>query len=310
MLLLDRFCRWTLKRWDRSVWRLFTGFILLAGLMSSTGCSDLPPAASPVPGPTFETFGSEALYDSYAAVLEWVDGSGLVNYSGLKAHRQELDLFVEKLASFDRNAYEAMSPSEQIAFWINAYNGSTLLAIVNHYPIQPTLIGSIRFPANSIRQISGVWDELRFQVMGEPLTLDQIEHQILRKDFSEPRIHVALVCAALSCPPLRNEPFTGERLREQFDDQIRRFLKNPNNFRIDSADGTVYLSEIFDWYGEDFIAEFGTKEVGADLSRSEVAVMNYIAPQLSPSDARYLAEEPYRVQYLDYDWTLNEQRRD
>ena len=82
-----------------------------------------------------------------------------------------------------------------------------------------------------------MWDELKFTVMGRPMTLDGIEHGVLRKDYHVPRIHMALVCAAMGCPPLRNEPYTGERLFAQLDDQARRFLSNPARFRNERREG-------------------------------------------------------------------------
>src|SRR3990172_4988462 len=114
-------------------------------------------------------------YENYAHVLRtYIDDRGMVDYKNLQQGRDK----------------------KRIAFWINSYNALTLEAILNHYPIRPSVLKSLVYPQNSIRQIPGVWDELQFSVVGRAVTLNQIEHEFLRKEFNEPRIHFALVCAS------------------------------------------------------------------------------------------------------------------
>lgn len=247
-------------------------------------------------------------YAEYAAVLaKYVNDRGMVKYSELKMHRAKLDAFVAMLGNLDPATYNALSENGKIAFWINAYNAFTLKAIIDHYPIHSSFLTSLRYPKNSIRQISGVWNGLKFTVMGKPMTLDHIEHQILRKKFHEPRIHMALVCAAMGCPPLRNKPYTGAKLEEQLENQARKFLVNPKKFRIDRANGEVYLSSIFKWFGDDFIPKYEPEKGFRDKSKKERAVLHFIAGHLTEKDADYLRSGKYDVEYLDYDWTLNEQ---
>jgi len=247
-------------------------------------------------------------FADYADALRtYVNDRGMVNYAQLKTHSEKLDAFLQSIAGLDRKAYDGWSDTERIAFWINAYNACTLKAITDHYPIQSSFLAGLRYPKNSIRQISGVWDGLKFTVMGRPMTLDDIEHGVLRKDYHEPRIHMALVCAALGCPPLRNEPYTGERLSAQLDDQARRFLSNPAKFRIARDAGRVYLSSIFKWFGDDFIPRYGVENAYGDHSKKERAALHFIAGCLEKTDADYLAGGNYEVEYLDYDWSLNEQ---
>jgi len=241
-------------------------------------------------------------YTGYAAVLKTrVDGQGLVDYAELKKDRAGLSAFARALAVQDPKAYGRWGEAARIAFWTNAYNGLTLMAIVDRYPIKPSSEPKAGFPANSIGQIPGVWDKLRFTVMGKPMTLNQIEHEVLRKQFNEPRIHVALVCAAHSCPPLRNEPFLPGKLTAQLDDQTRRFLARPGNFRIDRAKGQVHLSKIFEWFGSDFIKTYGTDKA------PQRAVLNFVGRYVKGDDRAYLATGKYAVQYAHYDWALNEQ---
>jgi len=246
---------------------------------------------------------------AYAAVLsKYVNAEGLVNYKALKAAPAELTAFIRNLGSVDPAAYAKGSANEQVAFWINAYNALTLQAIVDHYPIQSSWWSSRFYPKNSIRQISGVWDKLKFDVMGKPVTLDEIEHQILRKQFHEPRIHMALVCAAMGCPPLRNEPYEAAKLDAQFADQARKFLRNPKKFSIDAEKKRVEISPIFKWFGEDFVPGYGATADFQGRSEKERAVLNFIAQHAEERDARFLrSENDFTLAYKDYDWSLNEQ---
>jgi hypothetical protein len=245
-------------------------------------------------------------YDGLRSALEMVDNNGLVDYRRLKANREPLDQFASRLADLDPQTFAAWGSTDRMSLWINAYNGLTLIAILDNYPIQSSFLASLRFPKNSIRQISGVWDRLEFEIMGRPATLDQIEHEILRREFDDPRIHFALVCAAMGCPPLRNEPYLGDRLGDQLDDQVRQFLENSEKFRIDRSTNTVYLSKILDWYGEDFSTQSEDSTYFRDHGSEERAVLRFISEYLSPEDRTYLRKGTYRLRYLEYDWSLNE----
>ncbi len=246
-------------------------------------------------------------YADYGEVLKaYVNERGLVSYGALKAHRGRLDRFVHSLSTLSPKVYDTWSEREKIAFWINAYNALTLKAIIDNYPIKATFFRSLRFPSNSIRQIAGVWDRLTFTVMGNGMTLDQIEHETLRTKFHEPRIHMALVCAALGCPILRNVPYLAEELDAQLNDQTRRFLGNPEKFGIDRKAGTVHLSSIFKWFGQDFEKDYGTTEKFSRFKGPERSVLNFISGYLNPEDRTYLETGVFSIDYLKYDWSLNE----
>lgn len=233
--------------------------------------------------------------ENYGGILrEYVDSSGQVDYENLKNNRSPLDEFNASLAAASPSLYESWSDLEKIAFLVNAYNSLTLAAILDNYPTK------------SIRYIPGVWNRQKFEVVGQEMTLDYIEHELLRKQFNEPRIHMALVCASIGCPPLRTEPFMGDRLDEQLSDQTRTFLANPNNFRIDRDAKRVYLSSIFEWFGDDFKTTYGMPQNFKNLNGKETAVLNFISQHLSPADRDYLTQGGYRVSYLDYDWSLND----
>lgn len=249
-------------------------------------------------------------YRYFTTVLnKYVNDKGMVDYNGLKANREGLDRFAEQIAEIPSTVYHTWKDREKIAFWTNAYNAFTLKLIIDNYPIKSSFAASLRFPKNSIRQIPGHWDKVKFSIMGKEMTLTDIEHNTLRKDFNEPRIHMALVCAAMGCPPLLNEPYTAEKLYEQFADRTKALLADPQKFRIDRKKKRVFLSPIFTWFEDDFIKTYGTDEKFKEFSKGKRAVLNFISPFLSDTDRTFLVEtEKFSIKYLDYDWSLNEQQ--
>ena len=274
---------------------LFTLFLLLTGCTgysnsSAQGSQEKQAESTVVAAQPFT-------YQDYAAVLsQYVDASGRVDYEKLKNNRQKLDRFNAAIGSVARNTYESWTDEEKIAFLINAYNSLTLQAIVDNYPTE------------SIRDIPGVWKRKQYKVIGQEVSLNDIEHEILRKEFDEPRIHMALVCASIGCPKLRTEPYTGEKLNAQLDDQTKVFLAISDNFRIDRPDNRVSVSSIFKWFGKDFQQSYGQKENFNNLNGKETAFLNFISQYLSPAEGNYLTQGGYKVSYLDYDWSLNDQQ--
>jgi hypothetical protein len=248
-------------------------------------------------------------YTDYATILKtFVDENAMVNYRGLKAQQQQLNAFVSAIGKLERSRYEKWDKKDQIAFWLNAYNGLTLKAIIDNYPIKSSFLKSRIYPKNSIRQISGVWDKITFNVMRRKLTLEHIEHKILRPKFNESGIHMAMVCAAMGCPPLRNEPYTGTKLDEQLDDQARRFLGHSAKFKIARGEGRLYLSPIFKWFAADFVRKHAPRRNIGKHNKEVSSVLNYIAPYLSEANKKYVLAGKYKIKYLGYDWSLNEQR--
>jgi hypothetical protein len=248
-------------------------------------------------------------YDDYAAVLkDHVDDAGMVNYRQLKAKSDRLDVFIAAIGKLDTKSYEKWDNNEKIAFWLNAYNVCTLKVIIDNYPIKSSFFRSRIYPKNSIRQIPGVWSKIQFNIMGRGLTLGHIEHKILREKFNEPRIHMAMVCAAMGCPPLRNEPYIGAILDEQLDNQTQRFLANSANLGIDRGRDTLHFSPIFKWFGDDFIKKYGSEKNIGRHDKEESSVLNFIASYSSEADKNYVLAGKFKIKYLKYDWFLNEQR--
>ncbi len=248
-------------------------------------------------------------FSDYGVVLKtFVNDKAMVNYKRLKAQPQRLEAFITAMAKLEPDRYETWGEKDKIAFWLNAYNGLTLKVIIDNYPIKASFLRSRMYPANSIRQIAGVWDEITFTVMGRKLTLEHIEHKILRAKFNEPRIHVAMVCAAMGCPPLHSEPYVGAKLDEQLDDQTRRFLANSEKLKIDRAGDRLYISPIFKWFAGDFVKPYGPKTNIGGHDRPTSAVLNFIASYLPDADKNYVLSGGYDIEYLKYDWSLNEQQ--
>ncbi len=251
---------------------------------------------------------NELDYSQYASVLSMhVNEKGGVNYKTLKVNREYLDSFTNSLAILKQSAYDAWPENDQLAFWINAYNALTLKVILDNYPIKASFLGSLRFPKNSIRQISGVWDTITFKVMGNNMTLNDIEHDVIRKKFSDPRIHFALVCASGGCPPLRNEPFIGDELDKQLDDQVRDMIAVSSKFRVDHSSRTIFLSKILDWYGDDFIGQYKPSKPTAGNSAKQHASINFLAKYVDETTRKTLLSTEYHISYLEYDWSLNQQ---
>jgi len=243
-----------------------------------------------------------SLYDQ---LLSQYVQKGWVDYENLKNHREPLDQYVALLGDLSKVTYSLMTNREKIAFWINAYNAITLQIVLDHYPITSSTLSGLAAPKNSIRQIPGAWNKITRHVKGEAMTLDHIEHEILRREFHIPQVHMALVCASQSCPPLRREAYIGEQLIKQLDDQSKVFLSLSSNLRMDDEKHQVYLSAIFNWFGKDFLPGDGPKEP-AFLNQKERAVINFVIEYAPDEIRQFLIENQYQIKYLDYDWTLND----
>jgi hypothetical protein len=203
-----------------------------------------------------------------------------VNYPAMKKDANYSKLIAE-LAKFSPDSLK--SKEEKLAFWINLYNVFAVKMVQDNFPVE-----SIK-DAGSF--FNPVWDKEVGVVGGKKVTLSEIEHEILRK-MGEPRIHVAIVCASVSCPDLRKEIYTAEKLDAQLDDQVKGFLENRGKgLSIERGDGKVLLSSIFKWFKEDFESEGG--------------VLAFVSKYVSEKDAAYLKSKKLKISYINYDWNLN-----
>jgi hypothetical protein len=227
-----------------------------------------------------------------------------VDYAALKADRSRLDRAVGELASAAARDEPRWSREQRMAFWINAYNVFTLRAIVDHYPIRAGWL--TLYPRNSIRQIDGVWTDLKWQAAGRTVTLDDIEHRILRPAFKDARIHFAVNCASISCPPLAAEPYRPQTLDAQLDDAARRFLASSEGLRLDGD--TLRVSSIFKWFGDDFVERYAPV-VSGSRDAAERAILGAIVKYGPPGAAERGRTGRPAIRHLNYDWSLNDVQR-
>jgi hypothetical protein len=227
----------------------------------------------------------------FTDVLKAYVTAGVVDYRRMKDDPR-LGAYLDHLATVDPGSIEGRN--DRLAFWINLYNAATLKLICDHYPV--TSINDLHSGGTIIAHVIGTtaWDKKIVRVQGRVITLNDVEHTIIRPQFKDPRAHFALVCASKSCPPLRNEAYEGRRLDAQLDDQARIFLADPARNAFDVATRTADISKIFSWYERDF-------------GGSEGDVLRALAPWLAgPIRASIIAEPTaWTVGFKDYDWSLN-----
>jgi len=215
----------------------------------------------------------------YASLLKKYVTNKRVNYDGFKKDEKLLD---EYLAILSSTNVKLLAKQNLFAFYINAYNAFTIKLVLTKYP-----------GINSIKEVgsffSNPWNKKFILLQGKTITLDHIEHKILRPKFKDPRIHFAINCASKSCPPLRNEPYKGETLENQLNDQAEKFINDKKNTFI--KNDTLFISKIFKWFEKDFsdnpilfIKRYAFEELKEKLDSSG---------------------ENIKIRYLNYDWTLN-----
>jgi hypothetical protein len=233
----------------------------------------IEPAAGSGAGPAAPDHGA------WDALLRRHVRDGRVDYAALKAQEEALDAYLAELADV---RVADLASSDQFAFYINAYNAWTVKLILGGYP-----------GVRSIKDLGGLfsspWKRKIARIDGRTISLDEIEHEILRPRFRDPRLHFAVNCAALSCPPLRAEAYRGPVLDRQLDEAARAFINDPERNFL--KQDTLFLSAIFDWYGKDF---------GDDLPA-------FIARHAEGSLKERLAARrgQLRIAFLAYDWGLN-----
>jgi hypothetical protein len=232
-----------------------------------------------------------------------------VDYQGIIKSSDKLDAYLGQLGSISETSYENWTVEQKLAFWINAYNAFTIKAIVDNYPIKRgfTLKG-LFVPSNSILQIPGVWSDLKFRAVGRLVTLEEIEHKILRKQFNEPRIHFAINCASKGCPNIRSEAYRPDIVYQQLESQAIDFINDPvKGVNIDRENKRVELSKIFKWFGEDFINNYGNTDLFIGRNGKEKAVLNVVVSYLQDEDKKeFVKANDFKISYLSYDWRLNE----
>jgi Protein of unknown function, DUF547 len=217
----------------------------------------------------------------------YVDDFGRVNYRRWKAESADvLKQWLETLADVDLETMTNVD--ERLALWLNAYNAIAISQVLEVYPIEsirPKVLGIPNWLA-----FLDFFTRSTSTIAGKKYSLNQIEHGILRQEFAEPRIHFALVCASVGCPMLRRGAYFLESVRTQMEADAKRFIRNPDKVRYDAGKKTLYLSKIFEWYGEDFVKAAGS-------------VTAYVGGYLGPDVA---VDDGWAIVFLPYNWNLNQ----
>ena len=223
---------------------------------------------------------------AFTQVLKSAVKNERVDYAALKKNPDPLGAYIETLGAVSEGTFNDWSKSQRLAFLINLYNASTIKLVIDYYPVKSIKdIGTI---------FKGPWSQSVVPLFGEKVTLDHIEHDIIRKKYGEPRAHFALVCASVGCPPLRIEAYDADRLSEQLADQGRIFFATSSKNRVDSKAGVLYLSPIFKWFSADFTDYAGSVE-------------KFVAPYFGETDRKAIRSGDLKIKYTEYDWSLNKQ---
>jgi len=247
--------------------------ILLVGLFFINACGTLNPQQAktkPV---------SHQLFDEL--LKRYVTDEGLVDYRGFMTDSAQLTEYIDLLSNNAPNDSN-WSEDDQIAYWINLYNAATIDLVLQYYPV-----ASIKDIGSSIQVpfVNTPWDIQFMEIASERYDLNNIEHNILRKKWAEPRIHFAINCASLSCPKLRREAYEGDLLQRQLDEQAREFVND--HFRNDITTTGASLSKLFDWFGGDFKKKMPLRAFINQYSDVKIS-------------------EEVEISYKEYDWRLND----
>lgn len=244
-------------------------FLILVAVSAVVTCPGSSVASGPVDNRIWATLLKKHVTD------------GRVDYDGFKQDEAELDRYLAILSATDPGT---LSHQHQFAFYINAYNAFTVKLILTRYP-----------GINSIKEISSFfsnpWSRKFIPLNGFKVSLDHIEHDILRNRFKDPRIHFAINCAARSCPPLSNTPYEGDTLETRLEEQTRQFINHSGKTFL--KDNTLFVSRIFKWFEDDFS--------GNPLG----FIRQYADNSLKQALENASAGGDIHLEYLPYDWTLN-----
>ncbi len=206
-----------------------------------------------------------------------------VNYKSWKLKTKPLEIYLQSLSNMNEAYFKRTTKQRQIAFLINAYNAFTVKLILDNYPVP------------SIKKIGGFfqnpWKLDFISLFNKKVSLDHIEHKLLRKNYTEPRIHFAVNCASIGCPKLRPEAFTGEKLNEQLASQKKVFLQDKTRNYVDKKNSALVVSKIFDWFEEDF-------------TKNSSTVIKFVWEDLTGTPLKSKSSD-WKLKYTPYNWDIN-----
>ena len=243
---------------------------------------------------TARTF-DHSVYDQ--VLRRYVNAEGLVAYTALSTNRNGLDAYIDSLAHYSPDSKPGLFPDQdhELAYWINAYNAFVLRGVIDAYPIASVKDAFL---------LSGFFNRQKFVAGGKKLTLNDIENNIIRPRYRDPRIHFAINCAAISCPILENRAFDGPDLDARLEKALDRFTTDPRHVSIEGS--TLYLSKVLEWYGDDFSKWFPPHHPNP---ATRPTIINYLYPYLTTEVIQSLSGDAIEIIYRDYDWALNETKK-
>jgi hypothetical protein len=233
-------------------------------------------------GPATQSRAATVNHEIWADLLgKYITPDG-VDYTGFKKEEKRLDQYLKVL---EHTNPENLPRNEQYAYYINAYNAWTIKLILSDYP-------GVKSIKDFGTLLKSPWQKKWVRVNGDVITLDHVEHDILRPRFKDPRVHFAINCSAVSCPPLRPEPYLAPTLDQQLEDSTRSFVNDADSYRLEGK--TLYVSRIFKWFSEDFSED----ALGFYLQYADGELKDKLTRQ----------KDRIKVKYLHYDWSLNDVR--
>lgn len=249
--------------------------VILLGCQSRTVPVSIAPKT--VDAATAKTFDHSA----FDAILRAHIRDGMVDYRALKSqHGQELDAYIAALGAAEADAFAG--PDDELAFWLNAYNALVIKGVLDLYP-----------GLEKVTDVTDFFEKKRWHVAGALRSLNEIENDIIRPKFEDPRIHFILVCAAQSCPPLQGEAMDPARLQSQLDNATRTAVNNTKYVQTDAERRVLRLTRIMRWYRADFVAKDGSLEA-------------FVLRYLDEPARSHLKADGYTIEFMDYDWRLND----
>ena len=254
---------------------LLTGILGILTLLMCSGNAEIEFASSN------GDKGPEALHQPFAALLQKYVVKTRFDYEGIFRDKADLQQLYDYVDQLETQRPGSWSKPAALAYWINLYNAATLELVLQNYPVKSIKdIGSL---------FSSPWSKKVVTVEGNALTLNNIENDIIRKQFDDARIHFALNCASIGCPTLAKTAYTANVLDAQMEAATHNALNSTN--WVDIGEDRLLITKIFDWYGEDF-----TKDAGS--------VRAFIA-RYRPDDREVILNPETKLLYKDYDWKLN-----
>lgn len=252
-------------------------------------------------------------HDGYRALLAaYVTADGRVDYGRWQASDEDiaaLDAYLGNITAASPENRPALfaAPADRLSYWINLYNALVLREVIRRWPI-----GSVRqVKSGAVSYLvpgKGFFAGLRFSVGDRSMSLDDIEHQILRGRFADARIHFAINCGSSSCPVLSRDAFDAAQLESQLEQASASFINAPANVAVDHDKRQVMLSKIFEWYGDDFVAHARRTSGRSGEPDARLSLIDFLliyAHSDLASDLARAQTGAYELRYREYDWSVN-----